>query len=767
MKTTGQDSKQAPGTPHSDRGCGCGSQGARGAVGVGSSPRPDTVRSWKSGRFSDDERLPAASRFVISLRQGLAASVEDAEALLGVLERAAAEASKDQLLIDVFSDRDDEGFRAAQSQVADVLMSAGFAALALGRPVRDSLEPVFVAVAGTDDSVQNLRRTLIGDRPVFEPPKLPPEWLLELGRFIESQCAVAVVKAVQQLDRIPRSTSDARGILSLTQPPPCPGQPLTITGSGFGSTQPTGTEVYVPTLDGACQAATVTSWSDRQIIVTLPSNAGPGCVGFARHASEPVPFEVLATVAGEVQGCLGMAGARWGQHILRTPVLPPPCPPCLPNGANRLATGGAPSISSFAAPAVVEPGDSVQLTWSTTNASRVSLQRASQSGPWPGGPGAVASSGALNLGPFLGSEPTVATYLLVAENACGHAFRTVTVELTRVPAVRITGVEIVQAVQRPDNSVRLVANRATTVRVMIDSGITDGFDHGQGPNRFGGLAITVTAHHLASDTAFDCGAPWNGPYVAHPSPDRNTRDGAAHFDVPLAACQGPVRFEVTVAATVAGGRRSQASARLDATFLPRAPQEVLPLLVRDVLSGAPRPTLADLTGNLEGCQRMQPFGVDGFIVHPPLSLDTPRVVDLTVGLGWTALLMHLNTMVFLFPQTPVSGLRAATVPNNSAYPWGGMAWPRVVLTVPTLICQAGQPSAFAHELSHTYGINHVNACGAGWPYSTLPLVTDQPGIDAGTQDFHPSGTSEMMAYCSPEWVSTAHWDAIFDTAPIS
>ena len=96
-------------------------------------------------------------------------------------------------------------------------------------------------------------------------------------------------------------------------------------------------------------------------------------------------------------------------------------------------------------------------------------------GPFAPVPSPLPSSGSLDLGPFAGSSLMTASYRLTATNGCGVETRTVTVRLIRIPKLTIDTIEVVQVIQRPDNSVRLAAQKRTVARVFVDSGITDGF----------------------------------------------------------------------------------------------------------------------------------------------------------------------------------------------------------------------------------------------------------------------------------------------------
>src|SRR5204863_3183876 len=118
---------------------------------------------------------------------------------------------------------------------------------------------------------------------------------------------------------------------SVTPQNPCQDDLITLHGAGFGSTQPSGVVVYVPTLGGGCREAKVESWSDLAVEVRAPADIGAGCVGFVELGGE---FHEPQQVTGELTTCIGAAGEAWARGFDRvgTPVVS--CPPCLPGGQN-------------------------------------------------------------------------------------------------------------------------------------------------------------------------------------------------------------------------------------------------------------------------------------------------------------------------------------------------------------------------------------------------------------------------------------------------
>jgi len=727
--------------------------------------------SWEFG--GDGPRatqMRAAGSFAAAVLEGQAIAFSDgggATAFADTLLQAMEGPGKlPEVRLDLFGVSDDPLIEQLRTDALDVLVTGTIALARSGRDL-DRLLPDLMRFAGdpTPDAIE-LRRLMLGDQPFGPEPRFPSDLLLRIRDFLDKTCYVGVLDALNKVGSwAAKANTDANGITALVPPNICPGATFSIRGSGFGASQPAGTSVLVPSVSGGWLIATVVSWSDSEIVVQAPPAIGPGCVGFLRGSGPhgPIPEDVV----GELEHCFGPSAGRWDR--LRDPKLSGDGPPCLPGGANRLTTAGAPKIHSFPASVnAVEPGGSFQLSWSVLNATNVSITQVSPAGPavWLG---TLSLSGNLTVGPFQGTKPVTATYRLVATNGCGQAERNVSISLRARPNLSIVGVEVVQSVQRADNSIRLVTGQRTAVRVFVDSGIRGGFDSGAGPNELAGLQVRVTARPMPAGFSVQCIGPWDASVHAKSSPSRDRRLDAFTFDVPVAACTGRVRFEVS--ATVAGRTdvlgSSTATSAVEIDFQPKDAQEVLPILITDSVNPNPVPTRPEYLALLGGARERQPFSDGGFKVNPELRWSTGSAVNLRTGDGWNLLLARILATGFLFPSTPVGGIRTAAVANDGLYRWDGLAFPRVGPFVPGCICRVSFLETFAHEIGHTYSLLHVNCGPAAGPYGGLPLNTDEPGVDVRNRVVTAAGSKELMSYCGPQWVSTMHWDHMFDRVPIS
>lgn len=677
--------------------------------------------------------------------------------------------SRRDVQLRLFGATEDPELEALRDQSMGYLVGGALALGMTGHPL-DELAPALVLAATSVDPESLLqRRHLLRDRPIGPPVPLLDDWLDKYAVFRRRACFAGVIKAVVELGKWAgqRSTADATGITGIVGPTLCGGNQITIVGTGFGTTQPADTSVYVPVVGGGCRPATVGQWADNAITVTLPPDVSAGCVGFVRGFAT---YQEPQQVTGELSICIGAAAEIWtkGFGKVTTPVVP--CPPCLPGGQNRIYVAGPPVINTFRfTPAHVAPGGQPVLSWDVTNATSAQIAKVSGNGPALALANPLPLSGSITLPPVGGLVPVTGRYRLTASSACGSRTADAEFTMTRTPTLSILRIEAVQAIQKTDKSVRLTANRRTAVRVFVDSGMTDGFDLGFGPNRAGGLTGTVYAENVATGATWSCGPPWPVNSTASPAPNRDLLGDALNFDVPLAACNGTVRLRAVIEMPSKLGQPplSWTTSSVTVSFTPKPTQEMLPLLITDPSSTSPAPTMADLFANLRGPAAVHPFPENGFVLNPPLLWTLGPLENLKSGIVWSWLVAKIAATIFLFPSTPVGGIRTGVVPNDPLYPWGGMALPRVGATAPSFISVAGNPGTFAHELAHAYGLLHANSCGPAGPYGALPLTISDPGLDVVARSILPAGTSELMSYCRPQWPSIEHWDYIFDRIAIS
>ena len=93
-----------------------------------------------------------------------------------------------------------------------------------------------------------------------------------------------------------------------------------------------------------------------------------------------------------------------------------------------------------------------------------------QTPPLPGGVhSATFHTPAILATPDVPAGPLDLTVSLRAVGRCETAIRVVILTVTHQPDLRIHQIEVTQAIQRLDNTVRLAANRRTMVRLYMDN----------------------------------------------------------------------------------------------------------------------------------------------------------------------------------------------------------------------------------------------------------------------------------------------------------
>lgn len=678
---------------------------------------------------------------------------------------------------------------------AELLVAGALAFGMLG--LSDKLLDSLIHVAFGPEAFSGVLRTGLLGRPPLDQEVWPviPDWLTDFGPIGPPfDCVNGILHALTGFMLAVRgghSDSYATGITGLTPNVGCAGQTIAIDGSGFGATQPADVSVLFPHGSGECVKATVVSWSDTKIQVVVPDGVTNGCVGFLRQVVAPDGGELAAAadaLAGELEGCLGMAASATAQRLRQaSPVGVVSCPPCLPNGTNRFS-GGRPIIDQFevndGTDIVVEPGEFLWLGWRTTGATSVTLSRTSMTGPWTPPTSPLPVNHLFGAGYFHSSRPMTATYQLIARNACGTVSRTVKVRVQKTPKLKVTAIEVVQAIQRADNSVRLAAGKRTVVRVFVESGLTGGFDYGPGPDIQPGVGGTLLAFRQGVGFGVDARPLAPGSLNAQPAMaiDRGTRTHSLNFELPLAACTGQVRLDVRVAAKDHEqdfGGPFVAFGSTTVTFREPATQAVEPYLIVDVVNGIPAPTLAQYNASLQEARKRFPIAETGFIVAPPVSWSTGSARNLGTLVGWSSLLNALATLSLVH----FGAIRTGLVPPDPAtpavsYALGGMGFPRFGATMPALLAQAGLAGTFAHELGHTLSINHAPCCTNFWDNQDgrLPGGTEDVGFDVPANMVIEAGRGELMSYCGDSsrcpsatrtrWPSIVLWDILFDSLGI-
>ena len=345
------------------------------------------------------------------------------------------------------------------------------------------------------------------------------------------------------------------------------------------------------------------------------------------------------------------------------------------------------------------------------------------------------------------------------------------------PILRVTAIEVVQAIQRAGNTVRLVQGKRTIVRVFVDSGLRNNQNVGAGPNRWPGVTGSLTVTDATSGmTIASLNTPLNsgGVMIARDaaSIDREQRDHSLNFELPPAILDRSlldIRALVR-SSTPVPGAGGQATMSVRVAFQARRAQPLLPVLIelKNPAIAAPAPTMSAFDAAvLNGALPRFPVAETGFVVRPQFDWVTENDIrQETHGTG----LLHQLATIRLLSSTPVDGIRCGLVPDGP-WPWGGLGYPRIWGSrVPAFIVEASDVNGFAHEMGHAFGVFHSQCSGTegGYDRRNMPGRIDDVGFNVQTRTVIPKLTPDIMSYCrgGEQWSSVQFWETIFDEGVI-
>jgi hypothetical protein len=338
------------------------------------------------------------------------------------------------------------------------------------------------------------------------------------------------------------------------------------------------------------------------------------------------------------------------------------------------------------------------------------------------------------------------------------------------PNLRIVGIEATQGVQHFDlspgassnNSINLIRKRTTALRVYVDSGLS-------GTGAAAQVAITGT---LSSSFMSALQPIREG--IARPVREIDRASGdALTFIVPGGYLDASWRlFEVIVNVVGQTGLGFIASQSIGLSFEPGGSLDIMGVLYDDANLGLVV-TDQDLFNAIGEIARFLPIADDAIQLWIPASTSdyhqsTAR--DLTTDDGWDDLMDDLEDLADGYEDEGEHWM--AIVPSSSRYSWGGIGIESGIVTHPHCVSQAvlGTP---AHEILHTYGINHAPCRDSG--------ARELKDIDSRLRDEIPNGRTEeigydvmssysrggswvmaagrgdLMSYCVPQWISVALW----------
>ena len=383
--------------------------------------------------------------------------------------------------------------------------------------------------------------------------------------------------------------------------------------------------------------------------------------------------------------------------------------------------------------------------------------------------------------PPVSTGPVDLAVTVAVHGVCGISTRSATLTVTHQPDLRILDVEVTQAIQRLDNTVRLAARRRTMVRLYLGNGLGNHrpFSYTGTPSELPGVTGSVTLWRGSTRLAVVSPTPAviTSRFFFQPS-GREGLNLSLNFDLPVGVLDGPLRIEArvwlaTLAHGILDGPHTNDIRSVNVTFEPTNHVRIVRVLLRDdSRPTTTTPSAADFGVMLQGARARMPIPDDGWEIYlPPGSPIVATNHDLTTKDGWSFVLEDIDDI-------------AEDTANAWSYAWAGViaaeqpGAPALKLNgagrkgngehdYPAMVAQAGLVATFAHELAHVFGFGHA-PCGSPDDVDPdLPGYIEETGVDVHAGATYPAGTGstgELMSYCSGQarWVSITLWTKLMN-----
>lgn len=584
------------------------------------------------------------------------------------------------------------------------------------------------------------------------------------------------------------------GIAGVELADTCAGSTITITGTGFGVTQPPDVALLLPTLRG-CRPVPPLSWSDTRITAALPVDVASGPVGFA-DAGCVSAYDAWAARRNAADVALESVPCVRSVPVLTEPFLERP--PATPITTVR---AGVPLISAFAANGAtllaLEAGMPLRLHWTVRNAETVTVERTSTSGPLLAGGTTLVDPVATSIVLGVPSYSTlqVWTYRLTVTGASGvPVSRTVTVVAGKRPALRIETIEVTQSIQTVPETVRLVESKPTVVRVTVRHGL-EGFGSDLVPNvrgriRVHGPELGVSPWVDAANGSGPPMAPLPGSSITvRAAPARSATNDTLNFLVPPGWARGAATWfdvEVRVDGFGAAGGFAGYSERVARSAGPFAFESRRPLQLRYIRvawGDGEAPSAAVCASTLAGVVPLLPTPTAGVAALAGVSIQTVAIAAGSNGKAERrALLDAWADRRTCTAYEPLVDWLGDTTPEEDGAIWVLIPGEFVrgeAYDVPGGVCLTppdDSPYA-AHELAHCLAQRHVSlACVDGRTATGGDCPSAGPA-DARLEDvpfdvvrntavsLAGTGVYDVMTSCdtpTPTWPMPARWHRLWD-----
>ncbi len=329
----------------------------------------------------------------------------------------------------------------------------------------------------------------------------------------------------------------------------------------------------------------------------------------------------------------------------------------------------------------------------------------------------------------------------------------------------VTSVEVNQGTQTSSNTVALVAERSTTVRVMLETGSSNAIS-----NVTGLLAVKVDGAFITPVGGISA---VNEPITVPAAPDRNSEDDALYFE--LETPSGiPESSDVDFSVVAAGNGRLISGEALDLSFVDVSTPTVYYLGIDYTPSGLGLPDPALIAPGVGDVFVRGIYPVDdgdaalyqpGLFPNITYSQDANGDGLINAGSEVNDLLSALASVrdLLVFFGVGIDNndflygwLAGNPIPGNG---WGGVGG----LTAFGNTQASRYQRTFAHELGHNFGLNH-NARAldqTGW--DTAARLDNNPAANNTTGRVKPTDKFDIMVggqLSANAWVDTTTYNVL-------
>ncbi len=321
----------------------------------------------------------------------------------------------------------------------------------------------------------------------------------------------------------------------------------------------------------------------------------------------------------------------------------------------------------------------------------------------------------------------------------------------------LQGIEVTQSVQNAQNSVHLVAGKATILRIYA---ATLAFDQAV-PN----VKISVRASN--TNSAMLSGSPqlYTATVPLHSS--RADYNSSINIALPVAWSSGTVDLTVALDADNAVREMSESNNSITTSLVfhavPPLAIKVVPITFHNTLDGRtyPTPTRDSIS---DWIQRTYPISKIELSWHARYDFTG----DLTKTADFTRLLNEITT-IKMTEGAPDSQVYYGLVPTTDGVNtwfyggYAGLGWvgSRVAIG---LDYQGLTSQLAAHEIGHNLGMLHA-PCGGATSIEPEYPNTDgsigEFGLDVLTGTVYSPSSKDIMTYCSPRWISGFTYEKLF------